>query len=187
MLFLEVRTNIVRTLICLSAFYFGRLRADEAVRCDGRLMAVGQSRIEVLKYCGEPQDRISYLDERVTHTRFATIQQGTTRFMRSTGYYIETSRDTVVSTPASDRAPNSKTGGEATLPQTHQHDERKVTQNETEVVSGSYVTISTYWECKKVSVYVDEYVYNFGAGKFLTFVRFENGRVKEIKYGEYGF
>jgi hypothetical protein len=51
----------------------------------------------------------------------------------------------------------------------------------------NYVTLSSFWECKKNTVQVDEFVYNFGAGKFLTFVRFENGRVKDIKYGEYGF
>lgn len=159
--------------------------ADEAVRCDGKLMMVGQSRIEVLKYCGEPQDRTSFLDERTTHTRLSVFQQGSTQFTRSTGSYVETSRDTVVSTPASDR--NSKPGGVTTLPQTHTHDESRVATNQTETVAGSYMTLSTFWECKKATVFVDEFVYNFGTGKFLTFVRFENGRVKNIKYGEYGF
>lgn len=159
--------------------------ADDAVRCDGKLMMVGQSRIEVLKYCGEPQDRTSFLDERTTHTRLSVFQQGSTQFTRSTGSYLETSRDTVVSTPASDR--NTKPGGVTTLPQTHTHDESRISTNQTETISGSYMTLSTFWECKKATVFVDEYVYNFGSGKFLTFVRFENGRVKNIKYGEYGF
>jgi Protein of unknown function (DUF2845) len=177
-------------LISTLILYAGHAGADDAVRCDGKLMMVGQSRIEVLKYCGEPQDRLAYLDERVTHTRLSNFQQGMTQFTRSTGSYVETSRDTVVSTPATtpvatDR--NTKQGGVTTLPQTHTHDETRVTQNNTETVSGSYITLSTFWECKKVSVYVDEYVYNFGSGKFLTFVRFENGRVRSIKYGEYGF
>lgn len=159
--------------------------ADEALRCDGKLMMVGQSRIEVLKYCGEPQDRTSFLDERTVHTRLSVMQQGMTQFTRSTGSYTETSRETVVLTPASDR--NSKQGGVTTLPQTHTHDESRVSTTQTETISGSYVTLSTFWECKKNSVFVDEFVYNFGTGKFLTFVRFENGRVKNIKYGEYGF
>lgn len=185
------KTGFIRflsgSLIAMLVFYAGNAGADDAVRCDGKLIMVGQSRIEVLKYCGEPQDRLAYLDERVTHTRLSTFQQGMTQFTRSTGSYVETSRDTVTSAPAVDRAQNSKTGGIITLPQTHQHDETRVAQNNTETAVGSYVTLSTFWECKKVSVYIDEYVYNFGAGKFLTFVRFENGRVRGIKYGEYGF
>ncbi|MBN8222920.1 MAG: DUF2845 domain-containing protein [Spirochaetes bacterium] len=181
-----VRPVLWGVILC-AGFYAGHAGAEDAVRCDGKLMNIGQSRIEVLRYCGEPQDRLAFLDERVTHTRLSVMQQGTTQFTRSTGSYVETSRDTVVSNPAVDRAQNSKTGGTVTLPQTHVHDESRVTQTNTETTTGSYLTLSTFWECKKVSVYVDEYVYNFGSGKFLTYLRFENGRVKSIRYGEYGF
>ena len=174
-------------LLATVAAYAGRAWADDAVRCDGKLMGMGQSRIEVLKYCGEPQDKMSFLDERVTHTRLSTLQQGTTQFTRSTGSYVETSRDTATPAPAGERGQNTKNGGVTTLPQTHQHDESRIVQNQTETVVGSYLTLTTFWECKKVSVYVDEYVYNFGSGKFMTFFRFENGRVRGITYGEYGF
>lgn len=180
---LKIRHGLI-ALICLLALCTGGASANEAVRCDGKLMMVGQSRLEVLKYCGEPQDRLGYLDHRVTHTRLSLFQQGSTQFTRSTGSYVETSRDTVTSPAAADRAKN---GSLVTLPQTHQHDEMRATQNQTETVSGSYVTLSTFWECRKSSVYVDEYSYNFGAGKFLTFFRFENGRVHSIRFGEYGF
>jgi len=164
----------------------GRVAANDPVRCDGKLMGIGQSRLEVLRYCGEPQDRISFLDERTTHTRLALLQQGTTKFTSSTGSYTETSRETVTQAPVSDKN-HPERGGVVTLPQTHQHDVTRVTQNNTETVTGSYLTLSSFWECKKVTVYVEEYVYNFGAGKFLTFMSFENGRVKGIRYGEYGF
>lgn len=178
----------LRSVILSCLLLTGYVGADDAMRCDGKLMNIGQSRIEVLKYCGQPQDQIAFLDERTTHTRLSVFQQGMTQFTRSTGSYVETSRDTVVSaSPPPAGARDTKQGGVTTLPQTHTHDETRVAQNNTEVVSGSYMTLSTFWECKKVSVFVDEYVYNFGAGKFLTFVRFENGRVKSIRYGEYGF
>jgi hypothetical protein len=164
----------------------GNAGANDPIRCDGKLMGIGQSRLEVLRYCGEPQDRISFLDERTTHTRLALLQQGTTKFTSSTSY-TETSRETVTQVPVGDKGHSGERGGVVTLPQTHQHDVTRVTQNNTETVTGSYLTLSTFWECKKVTVYVEEYIYNFGAGKFLTFMSFENGRVKGIRYGEYGF
>lgn len=170
---------------------------DDAVRCDGKLMGAGQARMEVLKYCGEPQDRLSFLDERITHTRMSVLQQGTTRFTRRTGYYVESSRDAVSSTSASTTTTTtgghegknhaSVSTGTTTLAQNHTHDETRVSHFQEDHSVTNYVTLSTFWECKKNTVQVDEFVYNFGAGKFLTFVRFENGRVKDIKYGEYGF
>lgn len=184
-------------IFLLAALPGQKANADDAVRCNGKLMGAGQSRIEVLKYCGEPQDRISFLDERVTHTRLSVMQQGTTQFTRKTGYYVETSRDAVSSTNVSTNSSvsagrenkNDAAGatGTTALTQDHRHDENRITQIQEDNSVSSYLTLSTYWECKKNTVHVDEFVYNFGAGKFLTHVRFENGRVKDIKYGDYGF
>lgn len=171
---------------------------DDAVRCSGKLMGAGQARIEVLKYCGEPQDKLSFLDERVTHTRMSVMQRGTTQFTRSTGYYVDSSRDAVSSTSVTTNSTTTGGGhesknttavttGTTTLTQDHTHDENRVLQTYQEQSTTNYVTLSTFWECKKTTVQVDEFVYNFGTGKFLTYVRFENGRVKDIKFGEYGF
>lgn len=190
---------VVASLVLLAALFAGHVaNADDAVRCDGKLMAAGQARIEVLKYCGEPQDKLSFLDERITHTRMSVLQQGTSRITRRTGYYVDTSRDAVTSTSVSTTATTTGGGhegknnaavttGTTTLTQNHTHDENRVMQSVDEQSVSNYVTVSTFWECRKNTVQVDEFVYNFGAGKFLTFVRFENGRVKDIKYGEYGF
>lgn len=174
----------VLALLVLAAARF--LHADDAVRCDGKLLGAGRSRIEVLHYCGEPQDRISYLDERTMHTRYSVFYQGTMQFTRSTGTYAETSRD-VVTTTGTSKEGNDRAGREVVLPQTHQHDESRIVQSQQEQSYSSYASLSTYWECKKVSLWIDEYTYNFGTGKFMTYVRFENGRIKDIRYGEYGF
>jgi hypothetical protein len=165
----------------------GSANADEAVRCDGRLLGIGRSRLEVLRYCGEPQDRISYLDERTTHARFAVLQQGTTQFTRQTGSYIETARDSTTTTTQHSEGDAKREGQPIVLGQTHQHDESKIIQEDNTRITSSYLTLSTYWECKKRTLHVEEFTYNFGAGKFLTFMHFENGRIKAIKYGEYGF
>lgn len=175
-------------LLVVAAFYTAPVAAGDAMRCDGRLVDVGQSRIEVLKYCGQPQDSTSFLDESTVHTRLSVFQQGRMEFTRSTGSYTETVREAVPATaPSATSDRNTKQGGVTTLPQTHTHDISRIVTNQTETVSGSYMVLSTFWECKKSTVFVDEFVYNFGTGKFLTFVRFENGRVKSIRYGEYGF
>jgi hypothetical protein len=167
-------------LILLSLVATLSVHTDEDMRCDGKLLGPGRSRIEVLKYCGEPQDKISFLDEKVNHRRYSEVLVGTFRETRQTGTYVETSRNTV-SSDAGQRPKEAERNPVQALP-THTHDETK-----TVVSQSNYTILSSYWDCQKSTVYIDEYVYNFGTGKFMTFVRFENGRVKAIKFGEYGF
>lgn len=161
------------------------LHTDEEMRCDGKLLGPGRSRIEVLKYCGEPQDKISYLDEKVNHRRYSEVLVGTFRETRQTGTYVETSRNTVSSDPGQ-RSKEAERNPVQALP-THTHDETKIVTDTTVVSQSNYTVLSSYWDCQKSTAYIDEYTYNFGTGKFMTFVRFENGRVKSIKFGEYGF
>jgi len=158
--------------------------SEETIRCDGKLLGPGRSRIEVLRYCGEPQDKIAYLDEKVIHRRMANVIVGSFRETRQTGTYTETSRNTV--SHDEPRQKESDRPVAQSMP-THTHDETKIVTDTTVVSQSSYTVLSSYWDCMKSTVYVDEYTYNFGTGKFMTFVRFENGRVKSIKFGEYGF
>ncbi len=172
-------------LILLSLVATLSVHTDEEIRCDGRLLGPGRSRIEVLKYCGEPQDKISYLDEKVNHRRYSEVLVGTFRETRQTGTYTETSRNTV-SNDAAQRPKEAERNPVQALP-THTHEESKIITNTTVVSQNNYTILSSYWDCQKSTVYIDEYTYNFGTGKFMTFVRFENGRIKGIKFGEYGF
>ena len=161
------------------------LHTEDEIRCDGKLLGVGRSRIEVLRYCGEPQDRLAYLDEKVLHRRFAEVMVGNFRETRQTGTYTETNRNTVSADPAV-RGKDAERQGPQPMA-SHTHEESKIVTETTTVSQSSYTVLSSYWDCQKTTVYVDEYIYNFGTGKFMTFVRFENGRVKAIKFGEYGF
>jgi|GEM_PF-2680818 len=172
-------------LILLSLFFTLSIHTDEEMRCDGKLLGPGRSRIEVLKYCGEPQDKISYLDEKVNHRRYSEVLVGTFRETRQTGTYVETSRN-AVSADAGQRSKEAERNPVQSLP-THTHDETKIVTDTTVVSQSNYTILSSYWDCQKSTAYIDEYTYNFGTGKFMTFVRFENGRVKSIKFGEYGF
>ncbi|AFM10935.1 DUF2845 domain-containing protein [Turneriella parva] len=176
-------------MLFLAATVLATLSAnnDEQIRCDGKLLGAGRSRLEVLRYCGEPQDKVAFLDERVIHRRFSNVLVGSFRETRQTGTYVDTSRS-AVSTETNPRDKEPVLAGQQ--PQqvpAHQHDERRIVTDTTVVSQSSYTLLSSYWECQKQSVFVDEYTYNFGSGKFMTFVRFENGRVKSIKFGEYGF
>jgi hypothetical protein len=167
---------------------------DEQIRCDGKLLGAGRSRLEVLRYCGEPQDKVAFLDERVIHRRFSNLLVGSFRETRQTGTYVDSSRTAIApDTNQRDKEPPVLAGQQPpsvqphqSVPQ-HQHDDRRIVTDTTVVSQSSYTLLSSYWECQKQSVFVDEYTYNFGSGKFMTFVRFENGRVKNIKFGEYGF
>lgn len=179
-------------LLFIAFCVFATLSAnnDEQIRCDGKLLGAGRSRLEVVRYCGEPQDKVAFLDERVIHRRFSNLLVGTLRETRQTGTYVDTSRSAVgTDTPPRDKEQPMLAGQQRqqqSVP-AHQHDERRIVTDTTTISQSSYTLLSSYWECQKRSVFVDEYTYNFGSGKFMTFVRFENGRVKEIKFGEYGF
>lgn len=180
---MAMRTRIA--LILLSLIATLSVHTDEEIRCDGKLLGPGRSRIEVLKYCGEPQDKISFLDEKVNHRRYSEVMVGSFRETRQTGTYVETSRNTVSSDPGQ-RSKEAERNPVQTLG-THTHDETKIVTDTTVVSQSNYTVLSSYWDCQKSTAYIDEYTYNFGTGKFMTFVRFENGRVKAIKFGEYGF
>jgi len=184
--------HMKKRILLLPALVFAMLSAnnDEQIRCDGKLLGTGRSRLEVLRYCGEPQDKVAFLDERVIHRRFSNVLVGTFRETRQTGTYVDTSRSAVgTDTPQRDKEQPVLAGQQPAhqLVPAHQHDERRIVTDTTTISQSSYTLLSSYWECQKQSVFVDEYTYNFGSGKFMTFVRFENGRVKDIKFGEYGF
>ncbi|MFZ5630096.1 MAG: DUF2845 domain-containing protein [Spirochaetota bacterium] len=188
-----MKTRVLLLFACVLATLSAN--SDEQIRCDGKLLGVGRSRLEVLRYCGEPQDKVAFLDERVIHRRFSDVLVGSSRETRRTGTYTDTSRSAVSTEPSQrDKEPPVLAGQQpyqSVPPQqsvpAHQHDERRIITDTTFVSQSSYTHLSSYWECQKQSVYVDEYTYNFGTGKFMTFVRFENGRVKNIRFGEYGF
>lgn len=187
------RTSMITRLLVISALVFATLSAnnDEQIRCDGKLLGAGRSRLEVLRYCGEPQDKVAFLDERVTHRRFSNVLVGSFRETRQTGTYVDTSRSAVPpDAPGRDKEVPVLAGQSShaspSVP-AHEHDDRRIVNDTTVVSQSSYTVVSSYWECQKQSVLVDEYTYNFGSGKIMTFVRFENGRIRSIKFGEYGF
>lgn len=188
-------TAMKTRILFLAVAVFATLSAhnDEQIRCDGKLLGAGRSRLEVLRYCGEPHDKVAFLDERVIHRRFSNVLVGTFRETRQTGTYVDTSRSAITPESNSREKEQPPLAGQQQpvqsqqlVPQ-HQHDDRRIVTDTTVISQSSYTVLSSYWECQKQSVYVDEYTYNFGTGKFMTFVRFENGRVKNIKFGEYGF
>ncbi|WP_066728178.1 DUF2845 domain-containing protein [Desulfuromonas sp. DDH964] len=55
-----------------------------------------------------------------------------------------------------------------------------------EVRAGSDWRYGRYWGTR-VKVEVEEWTYNFGPSRFLSFVRLENGVVVRVENGDYGF
>ncbi len=65
---------------------------------------------------------------------------------------------------------------------------------------GEPISIESWEEVKSIPIYrygilwhtvaavkVEEWVYNLGPNRFMRIVRFENGRVKKIEAGDYGY
>jgi len=43
------------------------------------------------------------------------------------------------------------------------------------------------YEQSRRLINIEEWTYNFGPGRFMNFIQFQNGKVKKVEYGAYGF
>jgi hypothetical protein len=43
------------------------------------------------------------------------------------------------------------------------------------------------YEQSRRLINIEEWTYNFGPGRFMNFIQFQNGKVKKVEYGDYGF
>lgn len=168
-----------------------------ALRCGDQLVSVGDSKVEVIAKCGEPMLK-TQRDEVVEETDDAsklrvtiiidewTFNLGPNEFL----YFLRFENGKLA---------DIRSGGYGSLKEPTTDSCR---HGQLLSVGDSFV--EALLKCgepvlkesredkiieptRRVSVVIDDWTYNFGPDHFLYFVRFENGRIKQISTGSYGY
>lgn len=191
--------------ICLTALAIGALvntGSALALRCGNQLVTIGDSKVEVLAKCGEPmlKDQREEWREEVDGTTkrrvTTTVDEWTynfgpgefVQFLRfENGRVVEVTSGAYGSTTGAtaDRCRHGQllavgdSFAEVLLkcgePVLQERREDRIIETGEGAVK------------RRESVMVDDWTYNFGPQYFLYFVRFENGRIKELRTGGYGY
>ena len=188
--------KIFNTTICLLFFVLTvGIQADDSVRCDGRLLELNDPRIKVLKYCGEPSDRVDYKRHTFIHNRYINLKTKNIRSKLLVDRFVIEFNDT------------EDYYQELTLfnhkHHTHQHitshfDNTKKLVIETKSVIRKHNIFNdslfndldhenSTWKCLKMSDEYNDWIYNLGPGKFIRIITFRNGKIWNIESGDYGF
>jgi len=177
-------------------------RASHGFSCDGKLVSPGHTKVEVLMKCGEPawkesrEEQITErLDENTKRRTTVLIEEWTYNFgpqsflrilefrngkladIRTGGYgYADTGDAAKICDEQNVQQGDTKLDvlmqcGEPTL-----KEERK--EEIVESVGGGTK--------RKMSVNVEEWTYNLGPSRFMRILTFRNGRLVDIRTGDYG-
>ena len=185
----------------------GVARADGSLRCGGRLVSVGDARIDLLGRCGEPALRDRRLDERwegVTDgtkgqgrrtttvieewtydfgpfklTRIATLKNGTLADIRTGGYGYGGSAKPA----AQECSEQSVSVGERTSDVLAKCGEPAWKDTRQEEISQRLQT----GQVQKTLITIEEWTYDLGPTRFVRIFTFRNGTLSDIRTGGYGY
>lgn len=203
-----------RWLVML-ALSSGVARADGSLRCGGRLVSVGDARIDLLGRCGEPTFRERRIDERWEGVTVGAVGQGlrTTSVVEDWSYDFGPGSFVHVVTLVNGRitAIERRSYGYADagpkpvrLPRTR-CDPGQVHDGDgkLDVLArcGEPAAVDSWDETRGVftrgdagqaltqetTIRVEIWTYDLGPNQFVRFVRLENGKVTGITTGTYGY
>ena len=188
-------------------------RADDSLRCEGRLVTVGSSALELVEKCGEPSMREERLVEHATAVPLDGSSGGV-REVRVTSvverwtYNFGPDRFIEVVTLEGGRVRNVKSGGYGYAPgsvpdpsrctgSVHVHDTSvdvlgkcgEPTMRDSRSVQRTTIvsdSTGTGQMEKQVTVTVETWTYDLGPGRLLLLVTLDGGRVISVERGGYG-
>lgn len=173
-----------------------------ALRCGDHLVSIGDSKVEVGAKCGEPMLRSQHNEwveemdgaskRRITKSiddwtfnfgptdfiYFLRFENGKLADLRSGGYgsakgsSVDSCRHGQLLSVGDSMGEAFLKCGEPVLKEQREDKIIEAVNNKTK---------------RRESVVIDDWTYNFGTNNFLYFLRFENGRIKEITTGGYGY
>lgn len=190
-------------LALMAAAPFFNVYAD-TLNCAGGIISVGDSRVDLLSKCGEPDAKESHdeeLSERLDHDTkqrlFITVEQWTYNYGPSQFMRIVILKNGVIA--------GIRTGNYGYSKQTKQTrqecSEQIVTIGDlkTDVLAkcGEPTWKDVHQEefkerletglTRSVFVNVEEWTYNLGTNRFVRILTFRNGKLADIKTGGYGY
>lgn len=192
--------GLIRVLLLLLA---GLLFAAPAwaLRCNGRLVHTGDHQIEVLAKCGEPLWRERWEDD-VYERRFFDTLERRTQVMEEWIYDFGPNRLLHLLRFRNGRLIEITTGDRASsmaVDSCRDGHGLRVGDTKVEVIRkcgapthsdsrlDEQLLVVDARRAVRSTIRVDEWTYNFGPRRFLLHLTFEDGRVKRIETGAYGF
>ena len=172
--------------------------------CGSKTISVGDSRIDVLINCGEPDSKESHQEELMDtldgslkrkiiitveewtynfgpsqFVRIVTLKNGTIADIRTGGYGTNTNNKPEapefsgrIVSPGDATSDVIAKWGEPAWKETRQEEFKEKLDNGLE---------------RKTIVTIEEWTYNFGPSRFMRILTFKNGKLVEIRTGDYGY
>jgi hypothetical protein len=200
----EVAAVIPRLLlIILSAVLLSTQASADSISCDGGIVSDGDSVVDLLMKCGQPAWKESHQEEftdrlgpGLKQRTYVTVEQWTYNFGPQQLLRTVTIKNGVVTGvktgqygPSKDREPVKPECGDRII-------STGETKGEVLAKCGEPFYRTSYDEelreqfdeihSRRVVVTVEEWTYNFGPQRFLRIITFRNGKVVDIRTGQYG-
>jgi hypothetical protein len=197
------RTSILLVFLVFMTIPFVTVYAG-TINCNGGIVSVGDSRVNLVIKCGEPDWKDSHEEEIIKRfnnkskrKKIITKEEWTYNFGPSQFMRIITIKNGKVA--------DIRTGGygsrKAEKPQPHEFSDRIVSIGESsgEVIAkwGEPAARNTRQEKLKerlsdgkfrtITITIDEWTYNLGPNRFMRILTFKNGKLTDINTGGYGY
>jgi len=197
----------LKPLFLIFIFSFGlfpSLASADTISCSGGIVSTSDSVVDLLIKCGQPDWKETHQEEftdlsdpNLKHRTYVTVEQWTYDLGPQQLLRIVTIRNSVVTAIRTGREYGRPTDKAPPGPQC---EDRIIsigdTKNEVVAKCGDpfYRTVHNeeLWEplgsnsSRKVVVNVEEWTYNFGPQRFMRIITFRNGRVVDVRTGDYG-
>jgi hypothetical protein len=172
-----------------------------ALRCGGNLVHRGDHIIEVLNKCGEPVWRERWEDEIIERRFFDTLERQSV-VMEEWFYDFGPSRLLHILRFKNSRLESIATGDRGSRLSVQSCREGRVLSigdskfevlsmcgppDYSEIRDADELIINRFDRSRHTTIRIDEWAYNFGPHHFLLHLTFENGRLKRMEFGGYGF
>lgn len=175
----------------------------DSLSCDGGIVSVGDSAVDLIMKCGQPAWKDSYseefvdkFDRGVKRKTYINVEEWTYNFGSQQFLRIVTLRNSVISSIRTGQYGTSRDGKQPG-PQCDDH-VISVGDSKMDVLTkcGEPFYKDSHTEelkerfsgsgSREITVMVEEWTYNFGPQRFTRIITFRNGRVVDIRTGNYG-
>jgi hypothetical protein len=199
----EIAMNPIFLIILLSLGLFPSPASADSISCDGGIVSDGDSVVDLLMKCGQPAWKESHQEEftdrlapGLKQRTYVTVEQWTYNFGPQQLLRIVTIKNSVVTGvktgqygPSKDRESIKPECGDRII-------STGDTKGEVLAKCGEPFYRNSYDEelreqfdeihSRRVVVTVEEWTYNFGPQRFLRIITFRNGKVVDVRTGQYG-
>jgi len=206
--------KMMKSILFLMVFFLAISPKDAlALRCGNKLVEVGDKKAEVILKCGNPAFVEKYREKVIVYREFGgKVIKGTAvyRYVEEWTYNFGSNRFLYFLKFVNDKLSHIEEGrlgydgplpktGKATCGQRVEVGDRKievlmkcgqptlVDKRSEEQLHSRWTEEGRIFEERETYTTIEEWTYNFGPNNFMYSIKFENGRVRKVESGDYGF